>query len=92
MEIFGYNIYFWSNEGTPLEPVHVSKNLHKNATKIWILKNGNVKVANNNSHIPRKDLTRIKKIIKNFAPEIIKEWENYYKVPVKFYNGKSIEL
>lgn len=36
MELFGYGIYFWSNEGNPLEPihVHVSKSPHSNATKI----------------------------------------------------------
>jgi hypothetical protein len=39
--IFGYNIYFWSNENKPLEPVHVhiSKgNPTSNATKYWINK------------------------------------------------------
>ena len=41
MELFGYNIYFWSNEGEPLEPlhVHVAKSITSNATKIWITKN-----------------------------------------------------
>ena len=39
---YGYHIYFWSNEGEPLEPIHIhiSKTPHPNATKYWILRDG----------------------------------------------------
>ena len=32
MTLFGYKVYFWSNENNPLEPIHVhiSKHPHKN--------------------------------------------------------------
>lgn len=44
MEILGYIIYFWSNEGQPSEPVHVhiSKKPNKNGTKVWLKSDGTV--------------------------------------------------
>ena len=41
--LFGYVIFFWSNEGAPLEPVHVhvAKGVpNASATKIWITEAG----------------------------------------------------
>lgn len=36
MEILGYIIYFWSNEGQPSEPlhVHIAKTPNNNGTKL----------------------------------------------------------
>lgn len=33
-----YTIFFWSNEGNPLEPIHVhiAEQANPNATKVWI--------------------------------------------------------
>lgn len=45
LRIGPYSIYFWSNEGDPLEPIHVhiSEGRAKStATKIWITSTGNV--------------------------------------------------
>lgn len=58
---YGYHIYFWSNENEPLEPIHfhVSYKPHKNATKIWILRNGTLKLENNNDNIPPNMLKKI---------------------------------
>ena len=60
-KVFGYHIYFWSNENEPLEPVHIhiSKTPHKNATKYWILRNNTLLMDNNNDNIPPNDLKRI---------------------------------
>ena len=40
IRLFNYKIYFWVNEGRPLEPihVHVSERPHKDATKIMDFK------------------------------------------------------
>ena len=41
--IGSYTVYFWSNEGNPLEPVHVhiaEGRPYQNATKVWITKTG----------------------------------------------------
>ena len=55
INIFGYKIYFWTNEGKPLEPihVHVSQKPNPKATKIWLLSTGKVKIANNNSNFDK---------------------------------------
>ena len=76
MSIIGYKIYFWLNEGKPLEPihVHVSKQYHKNATKIWILSNGKCELENNNDRIPTRDLKRIMDVIQMFQDDIKGLW------------------
>lgn len=58
---YGYHIYFWSNEGEPLEPVHIhiSKTPHPNATKYWLLQDGTLLQENNNDNIPENELKRI---------------------------------
>lgn len=92
MELFGYGIYFWSNEGIPLEPIHihVSKNPHKNATKIWILEDGTVKLENNNDGIALKDLKKILKAVSVFSDEIIEMWKNHFE-EISFYTEREID-
>ena len=46
--LFGYVVFFWSNEGNPLEPVHVhvaKGTPNANATKIWITEAGGTLLA-----------------------------------------------
>ena len=62
LRIGPYSIYFWSNEGDPLEPIHVhiSEGRAKStATKIWITSTGNVILSNNNSQIPERILKKL---------------------------------
>lgn len=41
LEIYGYKIYFWSNENCEPIYIHISKGIPvENSTKIWITKNG----------------------------------------------------
>ena len=64
-ELFGYKVFFWSNENN--EPIHVHIVKGKpvaNSTKVWLTKAGGCVVANNNSKIPEKDI--VKFIIANF--------------------------
>ena len=79
--ILGYYVFFWSNEGKPTEPVHVhvGKEVHKNATKIWILSNGATQVAANTSGIKEKDLRRIQTLLEENYQDIVAMWENYFK-------------
>ena len=81
MELFGYGIYFWSNEGNPLEPihVHVSKSPHSNATKIWLLSDGSVQLENNNDNIPSKDLKKIMRSVSEFSDDIIELWLSIFE-------------
>ena len=52
-----YWIYFWTNEGTPREPIHIHISEGRpvqHATKVWITSKGKCSLANNNSKIPEK--------------------------------------
>lgn len=76
--ISNYIVHFWSNEGVPLEPVHIHISKGKpNAysTKIWITKDGKCKLANNNSKIPDFQLNTIMKLIEvQYIDEIKEKW------------------
>lgn len=72
-----FTIYFWSNEGKPLEPVHVhvSEGVPSpNATKIWLTKDRNCIICNNNSNIPPKQMKIIQRIICSRHTEIVDFW------------------
>lgn len=58
---YGYHIYFWSNEGDPVEPIHfhISQKPHANATKVWITSSRELIVENNNDRIPVSTLNKI---------------------------------
>lgn len=85
---FNYHIYFWSNEGKPLEPihVHVSRQLGEKSLKIWINSDGTAEIAENNSDIPIKDINRLLKTIEEFSEKIIKDWKEYFKEEPTFNN------
>ena len=77
-KIGNYIIYFWINEGAPLEPVHVHVSLDKpvkNATKIWITSEGQCKLCNNNSHIPEHVLRNLMDIIELRTVYITVLWQ-----------------
>jgi hypothetical protein len=79
-----YWVYFWTNEGEPLEPIHVHISEGcptENSTKIWITKTGKTLMANNNSRIPIKVLRNMMRIIEARNEEIIKKWTDYFGEP-----------
>ena len=76
-KIGGYLVYFWLNEGEPLEPVHVhvaEVTPVKNGTKIWITKAGNTLLCHNRSEIPLNKLHVIMKVIEARHKEIENLW------------------
>ena len=82
-----YLIYFWTNEGVPLEPVHVhvSEGIpSSNATKVWITKTGKCLLANNNSKIPTKTLRVVLSILEARSCEIIEKWVDSFGQPKYF--------
>ena len=84
-EIYGYIISIWSNENNEPIHVHISKRRpSENSTKVWILSNGNVMLANNKSKINNKELQNIMKVIRANSYEIVKYWEAYHGY-VKYY-------
>ena len=78
--LFGYVIFFWSNEGT-----HVAKGVpNASATKIWITEAGGCIVANNNSKIPTKTLNAIVDVLESRSSYIIAQWNDLFEES-KFY-------
>lgn len=77
--VFGYKIYFWSNEnGEPIH-VHVCKGTPtKNATKVWITSSGGALVCHNKSRIPDKDLQKLLLFIICNKIIIANNWINYF--------------
>ena len=78
-ELYGYKIFFWSNENN--EPIHVRVSKGKqsgDATKIWLPPESNPVVAHNNSRIPQKDLTRILKSVAQNRETIVTRWYDYF--------------
>ena len=83
--VFGYHIYFWSNENN--EPIHDHAAMGSprgNATKFWILASGDVLLAENDRNIPAKDIRLLKDFIRANSKQIVAEWiafhgyEKYY--------------
>lgn len=78
-ELYGYKVFFWSNENNEPIHVHVAKGKQSaNATKIWLPAESNPVVAHNRSRIPQKDLTRILKAISFERNNIIASWYDYF--------------
>ena len=85
--IDSYTVYFWTNEGTPLEPVHVhiaEGSPVLNATKVWITKAGRCCLCNNNSCIPENVLHNLLRMIEAWSEEIVKQWQTCFG-KVRFY-------
>ena len=83
-KIGSYWVYFWTNEGRLLEPIHVhiSKGQpSEHATKVWITSAGKTLLANNNSHIPDRVLRNIQRILEARSEEIIQKWTDYFGAP-----------
>lgn len=81
LRIGPYSIYFWSNEGNPLEPVHVhisEGRANANATKLWITSAGRAILCNNNSRISETMLKRLMRIVEANSQDIILEWKKHF--------------
>lgn len=78
-ELYGYKIFFWSNENNEPIHVHVAKGKQSaNATKIWLPADSNPVVVHNKSRIPQRDLTRILKSVAQNRDTIIARWYDYF--------------
>lgn len=76
-----YLVYFWSNENEPLEPVHVhiSQGVpSKNATKVWLTKNGGALLANNDSEIPLNVLRNIMAVLEARHEYVAARWFKHF--------------
>lgn len=85
-KVGSYTIFFWANEGVPLEPihVHVAERAGANATKVWITEAGKCLLCNNNSHIPSRVLLDIMRVMEARSDEIIAKWTSFFG-EVRYY-------
>ena len=86
-KIGSYKIYFWVNEGQPIEPVHVhisEGNPTENATKIWLTSDGKCQLCHNNSKIPSRYLYNIMRFIEQNSAVVLEKWKKIFG-EVKFY-------
>ena len=87
--VWPYSIYFWSNEGDPLEPIHVHVAKGKpipNATKIWLTKSGGCILASNGSKISNKELNELMEFISAQFFLICAKWKQAFVTEdIKFY-------
>lgn len=80
-DIGSYHVYFWLNEGNPLEDIHVHISQgkpSKNATKIWITSDDRCELCHNKSRIPQNKLNDYMEIIQNNIEDIKAEWLNRF--------------
>ena len=78
-ELYGYKVFFWSNENGEPVHVHVAKGKQSgDTTKIWLPPESNPVLANNNSRIPQRDLTRILKAVAQNRDTIFARWYDYF--------------
>lgn len=79
--IGSYIVFFWSNESSPLEPIHVHASIGRpseNATKFWITKSGKCLLANNASGYSFKTLNYLIKAIEANSGIIVDKWLEYF--------------
>jgi len=82
-----YVVYFWANEGKPLEPihVHVSQGIpSENATKIWITKRGRCLLCHNKSKIPPRVLKNIMDIVEARVLDVLNKWNSFFN-EIEYY-------
>ena len=84
LRIGPYSIYFWSNEGKPLEPIHVhisEGRVTSTATKLWITSTGKVILSNNNSQIPEKILRRLMRMVQKEKGVVALTYGSSFYIP-----------
>ena len=81
IKIGPYVIFFWLDEGRPLEPVHVhiAEGVPcANATKVWLTQSGKAMMASRRSEIPAADLRKLIRVVEANADEIREKWLEYF--------------
>ncbi|MDR1668588.1 MAG: DUF4160 domain-containing protein [Oscillospiraceae bacterium] len=80
-KIGSYTVYFWANEGKPLEAVHVhiSQGVpSEHATKVWITKAGKCLLYDNGSRIPLNTLKNMMDIIEANSQFVTQKWRKFF--------------
>ena len=71
----GVRFFFFSNEGSPREPIHVHVRKDKKLAKFWI--RPTVQLAESNGFSP-KELNNLAKIVQNRKIQIEEAWNEHF--------------
>lgn len=71
----GFRFFFYSNEGTPREPVHVHVGSGDQEAKFWL--RPDVRVAYNDGYDART-LRRLLEIVESNRDQIERQWNEYF--------------
>jgi hypothetical protein len=71
----GYRFFFFSNEGDPIEPVHVHVRKDRNVAKFWIEP---IVVLAESYGMNPKELNKLQKVVEKNAKHIKKAWYEYF--------------
>lgn len=87
LRIGGYYVFFWTNDKNEPVHVHVAKRHKKGkSTKLWLTKSGSCLKANNDSRIPKQDLTVIMRVVELNHDLICQKWKKLFaQKDLKFY-------
>lgn len=71
----GYRFFFYSNEGEPLEPLHIHVIKGENTAKFWV--EPTVAVAHSYGMSP-SELTKLTKVVDEHKELIRESWNEYF--------------
>jgi hypothetical protein len=71
----GYKFFFFSNEGYPIEPLHVHVRKGENIAKFWI--DPEITLASSYGFTP-KELSTLELLIVERREEIRRKWNEYF--------------
>ncbi|MCI5764286.1 MAG: DUF4160 domain-containing protein [Actinobacillus porcinus] len=72
----GYKIYFYSNEGLPLEPVHVHINKAGKTAKVWLKP---ISVAYTYG-FSSKEIKEICNFLQKYERFIVEVWNDFFSI------------
>lgn len=75
-ETSGYKFFFFSNEGSPLEPCHIHVRKNGNLAKFWINEKA---ILANNIGFSSVELKEIQKILDGRLVLIKETWNEFFK-------------
>ncbi len=72
-----YRLFFFSNEGDPLEPVHIHIKKEENLAKFWLEPE---LVLAESYGFNSKELKEIEEIVRKHEKEIKSQWTQYFGI------------
>ena len=76
--IFGFSIYFWSNENNEPIHFHISKGIRgANNTKFWLYSDGTIHLDHNSSRYKKQEIAKIIDLqyYEQFVKRLQLEWQ-----------------